>query len=105
LVAGHVDGIGRLTQRRPEAESVRFVIDVPRALAPFIAAKGSVAVDGVSLTVNEILPGGFGVNIIPHTLACTSFGAAQPGQRVNLEIDLIARYVARLLGSRGDDTR
>jgi riboflavin synthase len=105
LVAGHVDGIGRIAERRPEAESVRFVIEVLQGLAPFIAPKGSVAVDGVSLTVNEVLPSGFGVNIIPHTLACTSFGAARPGQRVNLEIDLIARYVARLLGSRGDDTR
>lgn len=104
LVAGHVDGVGRIAERRPEAESVRFVIDVPEELARFFATKGSVAVDGVSLTVNEILPSGFGVNIIPHTLACTSFGVARPGQRVNLEIDLIARYVARLLGSRGDRT-
>jgi riboflavin synthase len=104
LVTGHVDGIARIVERRPEAESVRFAINVPEELAPFIAPKGSVAVDGVSLTVNEVTPAGFGVNIIPHTLACTSFGAAQPGQRVNLEIDLIARYVARLLASRGNGT-
>jgi riboflavin synthase len=101
LVAGHVDAVGRIVERRPDAESVRFVFEIPKELAPFIASKGSVAVDGVSLTVNEVSPAGFGVNIIPHTLACTSFGAAVPGQRINLEIDLIARYVARLLGSRG----
>ena len=101
LVAGHVDAVGRIVERRPEAESVRFVFEIPKELAPFIASKGSVAVDGVSLTVNEASPAGFGVNIIPHTLACTSFGAAVSGQRINLEIDLIARYVARLLGSRG----
>jgi riboflavin synthase len=65
---------------------------------PFIAPKGSVALDGVSLTVNEVAQNRFGVNIIPHTLACTNFGSLQAGQRVNLEIDLIARYVARLLG-------
>jgi riboflavin synthase len=101
LVAGHVDAVGRIIERRPDAESVRFVFEIPKELAPFIASKGSVAVDGVSLTVNEVSPAGFGVNIIPHTLACTSFGAAVLGQRINLEIDLIARYVARLLGSRG----
>ena len=92
---------GHIVERRPEAESVRFQFEIPRALAPFIAPKGSVAVDGVSLTVNEVSPAGFGVNIIPHTLACTNFGTAVPRQRVNLEIDVIARYVVRLLGSRG----
>ena len=100
LVSGHVDGIARIVERRPEAESVRFVFEVSRGLERFIAAKGSVALDGVSLTVNEVSGIRFGVNIIPHTLACTNFGAAQPGQRMNLEIDLIARYVARLLGDR-----
>jgi riboflavin synthase len=100
LVSGHVDGIARIVERRPEAESVRFVFDAPETLAPFIASKGSVALDGVSLTVNEVSGTHFGVNIIPHTLAYTNFGAAPPGQRMNLEIDLIARYVARLLGAR-----
>jgi len=100
LVSGHVDGVARIVERRPEAESVRFVFEVPAGLAPFIASKGSVALDGVSLTVNEISGARFGVNIIPHTLACTNFGEAIPGQQMNLEIDLIARYVARLLGSR-----
>ena len=97
LVLGHVDGIARIVERRPEAESVRFVFEVPEALMPFIAPKGSVALDGVSLTVNEVAQTRFGINIIPHTLACTNFGSSQTGQPMNLEIDLIARYVARLL--------
>lgn len=97
LVLGHVDGLARIVERRPEAESVRFVFEAPEELAPFIAPKGSVALDGVSLTVNEVSQNRFGVNIIPHTLSCTNFGQAQPGRWMNLEIDLIARYVARLL--------
>jgi len=97
LVLGHVDGLARIVERRSEAESMRFVVEVPRNLAPFIASKGSVALDGVSLTVNELAQDRFGVNIIPHTLSCTTFGEAGPGQQMNLEIDLIARYVARLL--------
>jgi len=97
LVLGHVDGLARIVERRSEAESVRFVVEVPIELAPFIASKGSVALDGVSLTVNELAQDRFGVNIIPHSLSCTTFGQAQPGQQMNLEIDLIARYVARLL--------
>ncbi len=104
LVAGHVDGIARIGERRPEAESVRFVFEAPEELASFIAPKGSVAIDGVSLTVNEVSGARFGVNIIPHTLGCTNFGRASPGQRMNLEIDLIARYVARLLGPRASGT-
>jgi riboflavin synthase len=99
LVSGHVDGLARIVERRPEAESVRFVFTAPAALMPFVAAKGSVSLDGVSLTVNEVAGDRFGVNIIPHTLACTGFGSAQPGQLMNLEIDMIARYVARLLGA------
>jgi riboflavin synthase len=97
LVLGHVDGLARIVERQSEAESVRFIVEVPIGLAPFIAPKGSVALDGVSLTVNELAQDRFGVNIIPHTLSCTTFGQAQPGQQMNLEIDLIARYVARLL--------
>ncbi|HEY1301471.1 MAG TPA: riboflavin synthase [Stellaceae bacterium] len=97
LVSGHVDGLARIVERRPEAESVRFVFAAPDELMPFIAAKGSVALDGVSLTVNEVSASRFGVNIIPHTLACTNFGTAAPGQRMNLEIDTIARYVASLM--------
>jgi riboflavin synthase len=102
LVSGHVDGIARIVERRREAESVRFVFDAPETLARFIAPKGSVALDGVSLTINEVSGTRFGVNIIPHTLACTNFGATLPGQKMNLEIDPIARYVARLLGVRPD---
>ena len=97
LVLGHVDGMAQIVERRREAESVRFVFDAPEELATFIAPKGSVALDGVSLTVNEVAQNRFGVNIIPHTLACTTFGSVRVGQRMNLEIDLIARYVARLL--------
>ncbi|MGH7114926.1 MAG: riboflavin synthase [Stellaceae bacterium] len=99
LVSGHVDGLARIVERRPEAESVRFVIEAAEALMPLIAPKGSVALDGVSLTVNEVSETRFGVNIIPHTLARTTFDAARPGQQTNLEIDMIARYVARLLGA------
>jgi riboflavin synthase len=102
LVLGHVDGLARIVERRPEAESVRFVFEAAEELRPFIAPKGSVALDGVSLTVNEVWGSHFGVNIIPHTLSCTNLGRAFPGQRMNLEIDLIARYVARLLGTRGN---
>ena len=102
LVAGHVDGIAHIVGRRPEAESVRFVFEVPDGLERFTAPKGSVTLDGVSLTVNEVSATRFAVNIIPHTLACTNFGSAKAGQRMNLEIDLIARYVARLLGARAE---
>jgi len=102
LVSGHVDGIAQIVERQPEAESVRFVFEVPNSLERFIAPKGSVALDGVSLTVNEVSGTCFGVNIIPHTLASTNFDEARPGQRMNLEIDLIARYVARLLGARAE---
>jgi riboflavin synthase len=99
LVSGHVDGLAVVVERRPEAESVRFTFEAPDELMPFVAPKGSVTLDGVSLTVNEVAGNRFGVNIIPHTLACTNFGEVQPGQRMNLEIDMIARYVARLLGA------
>src|SRR3954451_6630903 len=97
IVSGHADGVARILDRRPEGESVRFVIEAPAALMPFIAPKGSVALDGVSLTVNEVGNDRFGVNIIPHTLSHTGFGEARPGTRMNLEIDPLARYVARLL--------
>ncbi|HKX09595.1 MAG TPA: riboflavin synthase [Stellaceae bacterium] len=98
LVAGHVDGVGRLVSLREEGDSVRLVFEAPAALAPGIAFKGSVAVDGVSLTVNEVTGARFGVNIIPHTRAVTSLGSLKVGDPVNLELDLIARYVARLMG-------
>jgi riboflavin synthase len=101
LVLGHVDGVADLIDRRPDGESVRLTFAAPAELAPYIAPKGSVALDGVSLTVNEVDGMRFGVNIIPHTLSHTAFGDAGPGTRMNLEIDLIARYVGRLLEARG----
>ena len=97
VVLGHVDGVARIVDRREEGDSVRFAFMVPPHLAPSIATKGSVALDGVSLTVNEVDGARFGVNVIPHTQACTSFGGARIGDGVNLEIDVLARYVARLL--------
>ena len=105
LVSGHVDGLAEVAECRPEGDSQRFVFVAPAALAPFIAPKGSLALDGVSLTVNEVAdePGGgcrFGVNIVPHTAAVTSFGALAVGDRVNLEIDQVARYLQRLLEAR-----
>ncbi len=96
LVSGHVDGVGETLSATPEHGSTRWLFRVPPALARFIAAKGSIAVDGVSLTVNEVTDDTFGVNIIPHTASVTSFGALRPGDTVNLEIDMLARYVARL---------
>jgi riboflavin synthase len=96
LVSGHVDGVGAVLSATAEHGSTRFVFRVPIDLARFIAVKGSVAVDGVSLTVNEVTDDTFGVNIIPHTAAVTSFGSLRPGDAVNLEIDMLARYVARL---------
>jgi riboflavin synthase len=96
IVAGHVDGVAEIVGAQPEGESKRFTFEAPLQLARFIAPKGSVALDGVSLTVNEVEGTRFGVNIIPHTLAVTTFGRAKPGSKVNLEVDLLARYVARL---------
>jgi riboflavin synthase len=100
LVSGHVDGVGRVLSATPENASVRWRFGVPREIAKYIAVKGSVAVDGVSLTVNEVDAESFGVNIIPHTAAVTSFGTLQPGDAVNIEIDTLARYVARLMEFR-----
>jgi riboflavin synthase len=96
LVSGHVDAVATVVSITPENASHRWVFRVPKALARFIAAKGSIAVDGVSLTVNEVGDDTFGVNIIPHTTAVTAFGATSAGDPVNIEIDMLARYVARL---------
>lgn len=98
IVSGHVDGVARLLARRAEGESLRLVFEVPAAYERALAAKGSVALDGVSLTVNEVDGRQFGVNIIPHTQTRTTFGELAVGDRANLEIDLLARYVARLVG-------
>ena len=97
LVSGHVDGFGTALSVTPGGASRRMAFKAPQALARFIAAKGSVAIDGVSLTVNEVDGRRFGVNIIPHTLSMTTLGKTSAGDRVNLEIDLLARYVARLI--------
>lgn len=96
LVSGHVDGIARVTSVESDARSRRLTIAVPGELARYIARKGSVTVDGVSLTVNEVAGASFGVNIIPHTQAVTTLGALTAGAAVNLEVDQLARYVERL---------
>ena len=97
LVSGHVDGVATITSISGDARSQRLKISVPTDLARYIARKGSVAVDGVSLTVNEVDGNEFGVNIIPHTQTVTTLGRLTVGARVNLEIDQVARYVERLL--------
>lgn len=96
IVSGHVDGVAEIVAMRDEGDSTRFTLRAPEALAGFIAPKGSVALNGTSLTVNEVAGAGFGVNIIPHTKAVTTWGQAKVGDLVNLEIDTLARYVARL---------
>lgn len=98
LVYGHVDGVIRVLSVTPEGDSHRWRFQVPASLKNFIAAKGSVALNGVSLTVNEVEDDVFGVNIIPHTAVETTFGRLGPGDRINLEVDMLARYVARLVG-------
>jgi riboflavin synthase len=103
LVSGHVDGIGRLVSLAQDARSWRMRFETPPALARYVARKGSIAIDGVSLTVNEVEGREFGVNIIPHTFEVTTLGSVVPGRRVNLEIDPIARYVERLIAT-GDLT-
>lgn len=96
IVSGHVDGVGRTVSAVPENGSIRWTFQVPQDLARFIAEKGSIAINGVSLTVNAVRGDTFGVNIIPHTASVTSFATLQPGDAVNIEIDMLARYVARL---------
>jgi len=96
LVSGHVDGLGRVMQTQLESGSLRLRIEVPPPLHRFIAEKGSVAIDGVSLTVNDVAGQSFGVNVIPHTAAHTTLGLRTPGDTVHIEIDMLARYVARL---------
>ncbi len=97
IVSGHVDGVGEVVQRSADARSVRFVIEAPANLAKYIAEKGSICVDGVSLTVNGVDGKRFDLNIVPHTLAETTMEEFQPGRKVNLEVDLLARYLERLL--------
>ena len=98
IVSGHVDGVGEVVSRQADGRSQRFILRAPAALARYIAAKGSITVDGVSLTVNTVSGAQFGVNIVPHTLTHTSLDALRAGSRVNLEVDLLARYLERLVG-------
>lgn len=100
LVSGHVDGLGEVTRIEPDARSTRFGIRVPGDLARFVATKGSVTIDGVSLTVNAVADDGFSVNIVPHTMQNTIIGSYQVGTQVNLEVDQVARYLDRLLEAR-----
>ena len=113
LVSGHVDGLGTVMARNEDSRSVQFSIEAPAELARYIAVKGSICVDGVSLTVNAVDGAVFELNIVPHTLAETTMQAYQPGRQVNLEVDLVARYLERLLlgdkaaqrGAGGEITR
>ena len=100
IVSGHVDGTAEIIAIRQDGDSRRFTFEAPAALARYIAPKGSVALDGTSLTVNEVEGNRFGVNLIPHTLTVTTWGGKKAGERVNLEIDPLARYVARLMEFR-----
>lgn len=101
IVSGHVDGTAQIVSIDDEGDSRRFVFRAPATLARFIAPKGSVCLDGTSLTVNEVEGSHFGINLIPHTLSVTCWGNARAGDKVNLEIDMLARYVARLNESAG----
>lgn len=105
LVTGHVDGMGQVESRVDDGRSVRFRLRAPDGLARYLARKGSVCVDGVSLTVNEADGPVFGVNIVPHTLEATIFGGYGSGSKVNLEVDIVARYVERLVGEPGGLSR
>ena len=102
LVSGHVDGVGRLVGKHEEARSWRMQFEAPAELARYIARKGSICIDGISLTVNEVEGSRFGVNIVPHTLTHTTLGGLAVGDPVNLEVDQIARYLERLLAARNE---
>jgi len=102
LVSGHVDCVGSISKREADARSTRLTIDIPAEFARYVAKKGSITVDGVSLTINEVSGNGFEVNIIPHTAEATIMGGYVIGTRVNIEVDVLARYIERLLASDGD---
>jgi len=97
LVSGHIDGVGEVVSRQPAGRSEVWRFRAPQALAHYIAEKGSIAIDGISLTVNEVAEREFAVNIVPHTAAVTTLGDYQPGHAINIEVDLVARYLERLL--------
>lgn len=97
MVSGHVDGVGHVVERKADARSVRFTFSMPSELARYVAQKGSICIDGISLTVNTVDDSTFSVNIVPHTLEVTTLGRRQVGDSVNLEVDVIARYLERLM--------
>jgi len=97
LVSGHIDGVARLKDKQKEGDSWRYLFEAPHEFAKFIAPKGSITLDGVSLTINEVKGAQFGVNLIPHTLSETALGTLEPGGEVNFEVDMMVRYVERLL--------
>ena len=98
ILSGHIDATGTILETARDGESVRMVFEAPAVLGKFIAPKGSIGLDGVSLTVNDVDGARFGVNVIPYTLRATTFGRSRAGDRVNVEVDVLARYVARLMG-------
>ena len=100
LVSGHVDGVGELIERSDDARSVRMRLRVPDDLARYVVRKGSICIDGVSLTVNDVDGAEFGINLVPHTLGATTLGDFRPGRAVNIEVDQVARYLERLLEAR-----
>lgn len=100
IVSGHVDGLARIVDIAPDGSSRRLLLETSEPLARYIAAKGSVALDGISLTINEVVGQRFGINVIPHTLTQTTLGIKKPGDEMNLEVDLLARYVVRALEYR-----
>ena len=97
MVSGHVDGVGLVIERKSDARSIRFSFSMPKELARYVAQKGSICIDGISLTVNTVDDVSFSVNIVPHTLEMTTLGKRQVGDSVNLEVDVIARYLERLV--------
>ncbi len=97
MVSGHVDGVGRILERKPDARSVRFTFEMPAEISRYVAQKGSICIDGISLTVNTVDDVSFSVNIVPHTLEMTTLGRRNVGDAVNLEVDVIARYLERLM--------
>jgi riboflavin synthase len=101
IVTGHVDGVGTVVSAEAEGDSTRITIEAPAELGRYIAAKGSIALDGVSLTVNEVDGNRFVLNVIPHTAAQTTLSGLEPGRQVNIEIDILARYIGRMMEMRG----